>query len=62
MRNMVQRFFQHLIKGKDECQLCEQVKDSAKNKTVMGRIMTIYDLGRERKRDGNLLAQEDQLY
>lgn len=62
MHNMVQRFLQHLIKGKDEYQLCAQVKDSDKSKTAMGRIMTKHDLGRERKRDGNLLPQEDQLY
>lgn len=47
---MVQRFLQHLIKGKNKYQLCEPVKDSDKSKTVMGRIMTKRDLRRERKR------------
>lgn len=49
---MVQRLLQYLIKGKNEYQLCDQVKYSDKSKTFMGKIMTKYDLGRERKRNG----------
>lgn len=62
MHNVVQRFLQHLIKWeKIDHQLCEQDKNSDESKTFMRKIVTKYDLGRERKKGGNPMHQ-DQLY